>query len=84
MFVYSYFVVCMAFDIGIYKAIICSGHIYFVINGSILIPAYTAQWVERRTREHNVSGHYRLWVRILVKPEIANSLSNETLNRGSV
>ena len=28
------------------------------------IPARLAQLVERRTREHNVSGHYRLWVRI--------------------
>ena len=24
--------------------------------------------VERRTREHNVSGHYRLWVRLLGWP----------------
>ena len=28
------------------------------------LPADIAQSVERRTREHNVSGHYSMWVRI--------------------
>ena len=43
-----------------------------------------AQLVERRTREHNVSGLYR-WVRVPGWPtKIINCLSDETLNRGPV
>ena len=44
-----------------------------------------AQFVERRTREHNVSGLYRLWVRVPGWPtKILNCLSDETLSRGPV
>ena len=39
--------------------------------------------VEHRTREHSVSSHYRLWLRIPHwPPKIIDSLSAETLNRG--
>ena len=36
----------------------------FSIETLDLVPSDIAQYVERRTREHNVSGHYRLWVPI--------------------
>ena len=44
-----------------------------------------ARSVERRTREHNVSGHYRLWVRIPSWPtKLTNCLLDESLIRGPV
>ena len=49
------------------------------------IPADIAQLIERRTREHNVSGKCRVWVRIPGRPiKITNILSDETLKRGPV
>ena len=49
----------------------------------ISIPADITPLVERRTREQNISGYYRLWVRIPGWPTIVNnSFSDETLNRG--
>ena len=48
-------------------------------------PSDIAQKVERRICEHNVSGHYRLWVRIPGWPtKTTNSLSDKMLNRGLV
>ena len=49
------------------------------------LPADIAQWVEHRTREHNVSGHYRSCARIPGWPtKITNSLSEEKLSRAPV
>ena len=48
-------------------------------------PADIARQVKRRTREHNVSGHYSSWVRMPGWPtKITYSLPDETLNRGPV
>ena len=44
----------------------------------LYIPFDIAQKVERRSREHNVSRHYRLWVRITDWPtKVTNSLSDK-------
>ena len=44
-----------------------------------------AQLVERRTREHNVSGLYRCGFESPAgQTKITNCLSDETLNRGPV
>ena len=41
--------------------------------------------VERRSRKHNVSSHYMLWVQIPGWPtKITSGLSDETLNQGHV
>ena len=69
-----------------------SGNRYVQILTKKSIPIFDAsadiaQKVERRTREHHVSDHYRLWVRIPGRPTKitnVNSLSDETLNRGSM
>ena len=50
-----------------------------------LLTGRLAQLVERRTREHNVSGLYRCGFESPGWPtKIINCLSDETLNRGPV
>ena len=45
-------------------------------KGFRMVPVNIAQEVERSTREHTVSGHHRLWVRIPT-----NTFSDEMLNK---
>ena len=62
-------------------------HCYFPFFLSLVLfsPADKTQKEERRTRENNVSGHYKVWVRIPGWPtKITNSFSDETLKQSPV
>ena len=76
--------------------LICFGKSNFPVTGTWLYKVISleiqfflagrlAQLVERRTREHNVSGHYRCGFESPAEPtKIINCLSDEMLNRGPV